>query len=218
MVFLTAFLFVFLQQPHIQQNKTPQREQVVDPTPRKPVSEGPFGFEPGMKKKDVIAKLGVKSVIKTEGDIVFFNTAPKPHPDFEEYMAIFSPTSGLVKLFAIGKTIDTNTSGDQVKQKFADIKSALNLRYGKSNDIDHLKAGSIWKEDGEWMMSVLKKDRNLESYWFDKPLSYLPNGIKAIKLEATALKLDSGFVSLTYEFSGFDAYADSAKAKQNSAF
>ncbi|HET9182304.1 MAG TPA: hypothetical protein VFP59_09245 [Candidatus Angelobacter sp.] len=217
MPLLPIVLFMFLQHTAVHHAPAPKQE-IVDLTPAKTATEGPFGFEPGMKKEAVIAELGPKSVDKNDGDVVIFNTAPKPHPDFDEYIVVFSPSSGLVKLNAVSRAIDTNESGDQVKAKFQEIKAALAGRYGKPADFDQLSPGSMWNLDKYWMMSLLKKDRKLKSFWIDKPFSHLPNGIKAIMLDAQAFRTDEAYLDLTYEFSGFSAYADSLKAKQNSVF
>lgn len=64
------------------------------------------------------------------------------------------------------------------------------------------------------MMGLLKEERVLLSYW-EKGL---PNHIHLIALETKALSNEKGYVVLSYEFDGWDEYADELKKKQDTVF
>ena len=91
---------------------------------------GPFGFEYGMTKQQVIALVGQDAVKKTTADALEVTTAPKPHPAFESYILIISPARGLLKIVAIGNTIRTNPFGSEVQQGFATLQSLVVNNYG----------------------------------------------------------------------------------------
>jgi hypothetical protein len=77
----------------------------VPPTAATPANSGPFGFEHGMTREQVVTLVGRDAVKHFKGDlddIVTLVTAPKPHPDFEEYMLMISPERGLVKILVSG--------------------------------------------------------------------------------------------------------------------
>ena len=65
---------------------------------------GPFGFNYGETRSEVIAAVGASHVkpghIK---EALILDTAHKLHPNFVSYDLIFSPTKGLIKIIALGK-------------------------------------------------------------------------------------------------------------------
>jgi hypothetical protein len=129
---------------------------------------------------------------------------------------MISPERGLVKLLATGKTIQTNRYGTELKDSFTEIRDTIAKTYGPpQHAFDFLTSGSIWDEPRDWMMGVVKKERTLASYWDQAPL---PNHITLIGVEAVALSMERGYLSLIYEFEGFTEYARSKKAKAGSVF
>jgi hypothetical protein len=155
---------------------------------------GPFGSEYGMTKEQIIAAVGQSAVehhADEPGDILTLTTAPKPHPDFIEYMVMVSPTQGLMKILAFSETIKTSQYGEGIKNKFGEIQKLLTKTYGSSdNTFDVLRAGSIWEEPQHWMMGLLKKERSLETVWHPKST----NHIVLLFLEAKASSTETGYL------------------------
>jgi hypothetical protein len=200
--------------------KKPQSGEVIDFTPAKrAVSPGPFGFEAGMTKDQITSTLGARNIKRTNPalGIVSFSTAPAPHPDFNEYTLRFDDAGKLIQIIAFTAPISTNDSGEQLKDKFAEILKALHKKYGDALDVDRLNDGSIWNEENDWMMGLLKKDRKLESLWSSQETK-LPNKLTGIMLEAEALNRSAGVITLTYEFDGFSQWADKQQNKRDSTF
>jgi len=150
----------------------------------------PFGFRAGRTKAELISLLGKRAVDKDNGDIVLFRTAPKPHPDFKFYAAFFSPTVSLAKVTAGTEIMKVNSFGNELQSKFAEIRSALAMKYGSPEDFDMLKSGSIWKEPKDWMMGLYQKERLLSAYWMHLPKV-------TIKVEAGANSPYEGHVRVT---------------------
>jgi hypothetical protein len=96
-------------------------------------AEGPFGFDYGMTKQQVIDKLGRTALSKDSGINVLFNTAPKPHPDFEAYILAFSPEKGLLKVTAVSKNVATSEDGADLRSKYNYFLDALKSKYGKAS-------------------------------------------------------------------------------------
>jgi len=179
-------------------------------------SASAFGFKAGMTKDQIVAALGKGALADVDGDLYAFSTAPSPHPDFETYTCIISPEKGLLKVVANGKTIDTNDFGAGVRDQFDKVAAALTDAYGQGSLFDHLEEGSIWNEPQDWMMGLLKKDRELVEYW-----THLPergDHISAIAIETVALARDKAYLVVSYEFEGWDAYVDQKKHKQDKVF
>lgn len=181
-----------------------------------------FGFSAGMSKDQILTTLGQNAVKRRiSEDTLLLNSAPQPHPAFAVYEVTFSPAGGLVRVIAFTDPIPTNSNGEQVKEKFSQISDALENKYGDGFQVDRLTDGSIWHEAGEWMMSLLEKDRDYFIIWPGPgwPDSRkLPNRLTGISLEVKAVDRQNGMLALTYEFEGFSSYANAKRQKQDSAF
>jgi hypothetical protein len=144
-------------------------------------------------------------------------TVPKPHEAFREYLLLFSDSDGLLKVLAFSGNIDTARDGTELRGHYDSLKDQLDASYGfPTTDVDRLKGGSLWNEPQDFMMGLLKHDRTLECFWLASDKVAIKDSIAAIQLSAGALDDSTGFVTLGYEFSGWDAYADRLKAKEGS--
>lgn len=171
------------------------------------LAQGPFGFQRGMTKEQILAAAGTKAVDKgrSKDDSIVIDTAPKPHPDVDAYILFISPKEGLLKVVAISKGVPANGFGDRVRDMYKQFRDAMAGAYGPpTRDYDFLKSGSIWHEPEDFMMGLLKEERLLVSYWG----APLPNRITAIKVGANALSNEHAYIELGYEFEGWDAYVD----------
>jgi hypothetical protein len=181
-------------------------------------AEGPFGFDYGMTKQQVIDKLGRNALSKDSGINVLFNTAPKPHPDFEVYILAFSPEKGLLKVTAVSKNISTSEDGADLRSKYNYFLDALKSKYGKAEkEFDFCKANDVECESQYYMMELMEKNRYLNSFWTASKVP-LPAHLQNISIDAKALDLHSGFIEVSYEFEGWDAFVDEQDKKRNSSF
>ena len=184
---------------------------------------GPFGFERGMTKEQVIALVGQRAVEKVEDDQLVLKTAPRPHPDFNTYIVMISPERGLVKFSAVGKIIHTSRYGEEVKSAFDETQNLVIKSYGPpAHAYDLLKSGSIWKEPEDWMAGLAKEERGLLSFWQFTPsiisTNPSPSHLALVELKAHALSMEEGYLVLGYEFEGLVEYLDSKKAKAGEVF
>jgi hypothetical protein len=178
---------------------------------------GPFGFEYGMSKQQVVGSVGKTAVEKDEGETLTLSTAPKPHSAFEKYMCVISPTKGLVKVVALGIDIQTSGTGSELSSSFGEIAAALTANYGEpEKKFDFLHAGSIWSEPQDWMMGLLKLDRTLEYFWSVDSASHAH--VEHLVLEAKAISSEKGYLVLSYEFEGFAQYAAEKRAQKDKVF
>lgn len=197
-------------------------EPVSAPATAKPApssaSANPFGFEFGMTKQQAIAKLGKDAMAKDSGVNVIFKTAPNPHPDFEIYIAAFSPEKGLLKITAVSKDIQTSDDGSELRQKFNTFLSALREKYGKTvKDFDFCKGNDVECRSEYFMMELKEKNRYLNSYWTNAN-NALPPHLQTIAIEAIASGINKGYIQIGYEFEGWDAFVDELDKKRNSTF
>ena len=173
---------------------------------------GPFGIDKGMGLAEV-QKQG-KFLPGKSPNMYRAYQLKNGHDAFDFYEVLISPRHGVCRIFAAGKTIQSNAFGGQVKSSFLSLEAALMKKYGGSpNQYDFLRSGSIWSDDGDWMMALYKEERVLATIWSDRPL---PDSLKAIMLEANALSSAKAWISLHYEFDNIDVCLEEAKQKRNS--
>jgi hypothetical protein len=172
----------------------------------------PFGFKMGMTKAEVIAAVGAKSVQRDTGDTLKLTRAPNSQSDFEFYLVTISSNSGVAKVSGITKDIKTNASGESLQEKFKEFQAAIENKYGKATQMyDFVDAGSMWKSPQDWMMGLLKNDRNLLASWdFNQGAS--------ISEKAEASASDVGWIIVQYEFSNFESWQQEYAQKNSGLF
>jgi hypothetical protein len=185
------------------------------PVPSNVGGIGPFGLTRGMTRAQIIATVGQSAIREEKGDTLTLTRVPKPHGEFESYVLIIAPRDGLLKIIAVGGTVENDSYGTEIRDRFNHIRDALTNVYGVGRDLDYLKSGSIWTDDRDFMMGLTKKERDLVTYWLGPTNS---SDITAIGLEAKGLSSSDGYLTLGYEFRGWDGYVDGKKLKQDSVF
>jgi hypothetical protein len=177
-------------------------------------ADGPFGLRMGM----TVRQLRALGTLKLEQPSVYsFASPPKPHPKIESFLLVVTEAEGLCKLIATSKTFDTSVYGTELRDQFDSFQEALEAKYGTSEKVDRLEAGSIWDEGKDWMMALVQKERHLSAIWLAETQLSLPDHIRAISLEASALSRNRGWVSIAYEFWNIDPCLKNVKGAANSA-
>ncbi len=170
----------------------------------KPVPSGPFGVTAGMPIDKLIG-LGFAVAGK---QLYIGKRVPVQNDMFEAFVVFAGDKTGLCKITGNTKSISSNGTGAAVRAEFDSMVSLLAAKYGRPDiNIDTLSAGAIWKEPGEWMMSLLKDERTLISAWTKQN----PN----VQVKAYSEYRSLGYLGVTYEFDNFDkckAEADSSNS------
>ena len=178
--------------------------------------EGVFGLRPGMTIDQVRSvELGQLRQSSSRADLYIIQDPKKPQGVEDIYLTVH-PRNGLLKVSAYW-AVESNTHGHGVKSKFRELRSIVAKKYGKGETIDRLHPGSYWHEPQYWMMALHKEERELLWYkiWRPQPNQWK---LEAISIDAKARDVNTGQISLHYEFEGFSAYVDRQKAKQHSEF
>jgi hypothetical protein len=184
---------------------------------------GPFGLHRGMTKAEVISIIGRDAVTKDlpnplGGSLITVNTAPKPFREFEIYQLYFSRADGLLKIVALGRDIDTSEDGSEVRDQYASLRTQLTSIYGAPKDIDFVKESSneLMSKPENFMLGLLDKERELSCFWSSSDATKLKDNINGVVLEARSLRLNVGYLELSYEFTGWENYVDQIKAAEGS--
>ncbi|MGO9446636.1 MAG: hypothetical protein ACLPXB_17960 [Thiobacillaceae bacterium] len=182
---------------------------------------GPFGFTAGMSREQIIKLVGASAIRKlpvsmTDPHYFALSTAPIPNPAFETYALTVSPTQGLVRLSAIGVTLETGDTGAELQTAFHGVVSAISRKYGEAKVYDRCSGNSTECDNSEfWMMSLKSKNRELIALWI---LKQPVNGVTAIEAMVNYTTMNSGYIDVQYEFIGFDQYNAAKKAKQDASY
>jgi hypothetical protein len=184
------------------------------------VAQGPFGLERGMTKSQVLSMVGNRAISKehhpSSSNCLILNTVPRAHDDYEGYILWFSPTEGLLKIKAIGKNVPTDSYGTSLQRKFAEVVSAVSLKYGRPTDqFDYLQSGALYNAKHEYMEALRHKEQTLSAYW---KLPIPLHKVKLIAVDAKADSRESEYISIQFEFTGWEEYVDSSQAEQDSSY
>jgi hypothetical protein len=150
---------------------------------------GPFGFEKGMTREQIIQLVG-KNAVDVQfsiGNILSVNTAPKPDPAFDSFLLLISPTEGLLSIDASGKLTDSTAA---LQKSFTDIVSWVNHNYGS--------AASTSDKCIEWATC------KTVSWQLKKPDNHVVN----IEVKAKKLGSDLGLVNCAFQFEGYRQYVE----------
>jgi hypothetical protein len=173
---------------------------------------GPFGFDYGMTKDQVIAIVGSKNVIKNKDFLLQVAAAPKPDDNFEVYLLLISPEKGLLKIIATGKTLETSGDGTELRVYFGAMRDVLARKYGPpTKSHDFLQPDSKLDAPGAFTESLRLKQRVLACNWDvtaekRKSVGAEADHIIGVILQAKGLRRTAAWLELTYEFEGFSAF------------
>lgn len=153
-------------------SKSNQQEDPVAKDALLPPGIGPFGLQMGLTKQNVEDMTGVTlTAIPNSLNIYTTEVVPKTYNAFETYILLISPKVGLCRIRALSGDINTDSYGLALKSKVKDIAESLTANYGKGKATDVLLPGSLWKEPGDWMIGLLKKERYFGFDWEEKKIN-----------------------------------------------
>jgi hypothetical protein len=95
---------------------------------------GPFGFEKGMSRQQIIQLVGESSIDPTplpDKDLLLVTTAPKPNDDIVRYLLTISPSQGLLRIVAQSKLVHDPS---MVRSTFQDFVVGVSQKYGPPSD------------------------------------------------------------------------------------
>ncbi len=174
---------------------------------------GPLGLDMGMPYDTLVKSMKLKQI---KPFLYGTPSLPKGHSDFDDYRLLITPQHGLCKVVALSKAIPTSVFGEELKDKFEKIESAISQKYGQGKRYDFLRSGSIWSEPRDWMMGLRKNERTLAEFWTGDT-SQLPDNIHVIALKTHATSTEDGLIELGYEFKNSNDCIEWIKSQENSS-
>ncbi len=164
----------------------------------------PFGLKMGMTLEDIKRACNGVEPQYIENDCYYVFPA-KTHPSFKYYVAYVNDIKGLYCLGAISDEISTDSRGKELKNAFAEIKERISKTYGNAKMIDELIPNALYKDDNEWIDSIVYNERTYEAVW----KSNLKDNLDNVLLYMTVKNHPkSGRIILEYDFSNKKAVED----------
>jgi len=154
---------------------------------------GPFGF-------DLSTAPDTRHCKKLADRPLYYKceTAPRLHSDFEYVVIKYHPEIGLCMLKGVGRNVDTNLFGSDLKIRLEKISNQVSSIYGEPSEVvDFLFPGSIWDEPEDYMMSLVEGERLTFTTWDVDPEVHSFNKVGVMQ---SALRRDTGYVSIEYYF------------------
>lgn len=163
----------------------------------------PFGIPMGTTVAQ-LKKMG--AVPSTDSQIYVLTDPPIKNANFERYLIRAGQKSGVCKIVAIGKPINTSSDGSGLRSAFVSMNNVLNTKYGSATEkFDFLKSGSIWDEPKDFMMGLVVDERYYNNYWVADKGARLGNNISIMALEGNARTSTQGYITVGYEYKNLDS-------------
>lgn len=169
------------------------------------VFAGMFDLKMGMTKKEVESVLGRLIYAKDYGNAKNYATHRAKSvlttfaDNFEVVSVIIHPEHGLTKV-NVSKHVKTNNFGVEVKETYRSTIRSLSKKYGKGYVFDELLPRSRWNRPEDYMMSIIKMERELRTSWSrqrDKSIKWA-DGLQYIVLEVVPVGMDSALIVIRY--------------------
>lgn len=161
---------------------------------------GPFGLKKGM----TLDQIG-QNAQQIDHGVYAVQKVPKPDRSFKRYSLVIGPASGLCKVTALSKSIQTKPSGNQLIKQFKNMSRKLVKKYGEGETLDFVEPGSTYEAPEQFMMSLKEKDRKLETRWVNQDGSNFKDEVGVVVLKASSTRSNKGLLTLEYEFTNFAA-------------
>jgi len=204
------------QQPQATNQNKQKAQKKAEPT--LPPSNGPFGLEAGLTKEKIDDMAGVTlSPIEGETGLYLAEALPKKNSSFDVHALRISPVVGLCQIRAVGKDVDADSFGIEIRSSFDNLKESLDSLYGKGKKEDYLMPGSMWKESKYWMMALKEKERFYSASWVTPTDAMKASKIAQIYMDARTRDGSKAFVYLQYDFiNNATCVQETKQAKQDS--
>jgi hypothetical protein len=148
----------------------------------------PFGLRMGMSAADLgtdLVSLGAPFLFRPL-------RVPHPHPAFDLFGLKIAPCRGLAWAKAVGRDINADAAGTQLKAAFAALEADLAGTYGACEKRDDW---SDWRKEPlpvDWVAALRAEEVVLAAQWSAQSGASLGHGLAAILLMAEARGVDRG--------------------------
>lgn len=127
--------------------------------------KGPFGIDIGMTYEDITRVCNGNEPDLYSGESYYIYPV-NSHPLFKTYLAWISKKYGVYYIRAYSENITCSEYGTEVKNKYNNILTALEKKYGSFNKIDTIDSSYNYKDDKYWMKGLKEGARTYKARWY----------------------------------------------------
>lgn len=141
------------------------------------------------------------------------------HALFDPLYVYWTPATGICQLSGRVPINSPDNYGTLHKAKLKELVGFVERKYGEpSGTTDRLLPNSIWSRQGDWLMAVKRRERQLATQWMVGPI---PNGLRkrgyrAVDLpkgiDSITVIVQANVVSVVYEFFNYVECEEIGKA------
>jgi hypothetical protein len=179
----------------------------------RPVLAGPFGLDMGMTREQIERASGAPLEQITDG-LYLATKLPDMHQDFPTYLLVLHPALGLCEIAAQGSGVFTPPTGEGLKALFNDVELQLKGIHGTNKKYDTTLGRNTPSVSTDWMQALFERERVLVAIWAAELQSTLKDNIQAVRLEARATGINTGYLALEYFFSNLPACQEASQARK----
>ena len=184
-------------------------------------SPAAFAQHLGLNKGDSLEVVrrktsGLKPITGETGLYSATSLPLNPPGNDNDYRLQIGKKTGLCQIRVYWSIRNDSRYGDRVKAKFKELETALDKKYSTGNKYKFLRAGALWDEKEDFMMSLLKDERYHSSYWNDNDGHKIPANTQTISLDVNGTSRSSSLIELTYEFNNIDQCINESNEADNS--
>ena len=164
-----------------------------------------FGLSMGLGLEEVARRIEKRPVpVQEQPELYLLPRVPVPNPDFELYLGLIPPQTGLCEVRAVGQAINSDPGGTAIRHAFHNNVAMLHKLFGPYDLVD-TPAADPEVEPANWMTGLHEGETRLLAEWSRARDSRLGNDLEKILLTVRAESETTARLFLQVTFSNFTA-------------
>ena len=164
-----------------------------------------FGLSMGLGLEEVARRIDGRPVpVQEHPELYILPRVPTPNPDFELYLGLIRPETGLCEVRAVGQATNSDPGGTAIRHAFHNNVAMLHRLFGPYDLVDTTRSGSE-VEPGHWMSGLHTGETLLLAEWSRANDSRLEDSLEKILLTIRAENKITARLILQVTFSNFTA-------------
>ncbi len=162
-----------------------------------------FGLSMGLGLEEVARRIEGRPVpLQQQPELYVLPRVPTPNPDFELYLGLIRPNTGLCEVRAVGQATNSDPGGTAIRHAFHNNVAMLHKLFGPYDLVDTTKPGSE-VGPGHWMSGLHAGETQLLAEWSRASDSRLEHDLEKILLTVRAESEVTARLILQVTFSNF---------------
>ena len=162
-----------------------------------------FGLSMGLGLEEVARRIEGRPIpLPEQPQLYVLPRVPTPNPDFEFYLGLIRPDTGLCEVRAVGQETNSDPGGTAIRHAFHNNVAMLHKLFGPYDLVDTTRTGSE-VEPGHWMSDLHTGETLLLAEWSRANDSRLEDNLEKILLTVRAENEVTARLVLQVTFSNF---------------